>query len=218
MASFDSKLGKSDFALQGKVSNYIPFVLKDETIKGELSLRSSVIDVNEFMSSEEEPATAEADTAPMKIIEVPGNIDFRFTSAISKVYYDKLEIDNLKGLIIVKDKAVKMEKLAMNLLDGSFTLSGEYNTADLKNPFVNLDFNAQGIDIPKTTEAFATVEKIAPVAKNATGKISLGMTFNSFLTQDMSPVMNSIEGKGKLSSDQIRTEKYPIIHKDLEKL
>jgi hypothetical protein len=213
LASFDSKLGKSDFALQGKVSNYIPFILKDETIKGELSLRSQVIDVNEFMSSEKETTTAEADTAPMKIIDVPGNIDFRFTSAISKLYYDKLEIDNLKGLIIVKDKTVKMEKLSMNLLDGSFLLSGEYNTADLKNPFVNLDFNAQGIDIPKTTQAFATVEKIAPVAKNATGKISLGMTFNSFLAQDMSPVMNSIEGKGKLSSAQIGISSTPSFTK-----
>jgi hypothetical protein len=165
------------------------------------------------MTDEVEPATAEVDTAPMEIIEVPGNIDFRFTTVISKVYYDNLEIDNLKGLIIVKDKAVKMEKLGMNLLDGSFILSGEYNTADLKNPFVNLDFNAQGIDIPKATAAFATVEKIAPVAKNATGKISLGMTFNSFLTQDMSPVMNSIEGKGKLSSDQIGLKSTPTFTK-----
>lgn len=213
LASFDSKLGKSDFSLQGKVSNYIPFVLKDETIQGDLSLKSSVVDVNEFMTSEEEPATAEVDTSPMSIIEVPGNIDFRFTSSISKVYYDKLVIDNLKGLIIIKDKAVKMDKLGMNLLDGSFLLSGEYNTADLKNPFVNLDFNAKGIDIPKTTEAFVTVGKIAPVAKNATGKVSLGMTFNSFLTQQMSPITNTIEGKGNLSSDQIGLKGTPTFTK-----
>jgi cell division septum initiation protein DivIVA len=207
LSSFDAIIGKSDFALAGKVTNYIPFVLKDETIKGEMSLNSNLMDLNEFMTDEEAPATAETDTAPMQVVEVPGNIDFRLASTINKIYYDKLTIDNLKGLIIVKDKAVKMQNLSMELLDGSFVLSGEYNTMDIKNPFVNLDFEAKGIDIPKTTETFATVSKIAPVAKNASGKISLGMSFNSFLTQDMTPVMNSIAGKGKLSSEQIGLKK-----------
>ena len=32
--------GSSDFKLGGKLENYIPYVLKDETIRGNLSLHS----------------------------------------------------------------------------------------------------------------------------------------------------------------------------------
>ena len=45
--------------------------------------------------------------------------------------------------------------------------------------------------------------KIAPIAKNATGKVSLGMSFTSLLKSDMTPVMNSISGDGRLASDRI---------------
>jgi hypothetical protein len=213
LSAFEAKMGNSDFALTGKVSNYIPYVLKDETIDGELSLISNVMDLNELMGPEDTLTTAAADTAPMELFEVPGNIDFRFSSAINKTYYDNLVIDNLKGLIIIKDHAVKMQNVSMNLLDGSILLSGEYNTLDLKNPFMNLDFTAKGIDIPKTADAFATVGKMAPVVKNATGKVTLDMTFNSFLNQDMTPVMNSINGTGKLLSDQIGIKKSPTFSK-----
>jgi hypothetical protein len=151
IAAFEATLGSSDFSLQGNLSNYIPYVLKDKTVKGELTLRSNLIDVNEFMSDAEteEETVAVEDTSAMEVFEVPGNIDFRFVSTIGKVLFDKLDIRNLQGIIHMKDKKVKLEKLSMNTLDGSLALSGEYNTQDIKNPLVDLNINATGIEYPK---------------------------------------------------------------------
>jgi hypothetical protein len=205
ISNFDATLGLSDFRLKGKITNYIPFVLKDETVKGELTLNSNLINVNEFMTESENPEQADQpeDTSAVSAIEVPGNIDFKFSSTIAKVLYDKLDISNLTGTIIIRDKQVLMENLSMNTLDGSLALSGNYNTQDIKNPAVVFKINAANIDIPKTSAAFDLLGKVAPMASKATGKVSMALNYSSLLKSDMSPVLNSISGDGHLSSKQI---------------
>lgn len=204
ISTFDAILGSSDFRLDGKLSNFIPYALKDETIKGELNLYSNNIDLNEFMTeSEVTEEEVTEDTSAMEVIEVPSNIDFRLVSSIKFLKYDKLDINNLLGIIYIKEGKVVMENLSMNTLDGSLKLTGEYNTQDIKNPLVDFSINATGIDIPKSFAAFDVLGKIAPIAKKATGKVTIGLAFSSLLTNNMKPVMNSITGNGKLASDQI---------------
>ncbi len=42
--------GSSDFSLSGRLENYIPYLIKDEIIKGNLSLHSKVVDLSDIMS------------------------------------------------------------------------------------------------------------------------------------------------------------------------
>ncbi|MBN1116941.1 MAG: hypothetical protein JXA77_07050 [Bacteroidales bacterium] len=203
---FKTKIGASDIALNGKITDFIPFVLKDETIHGTLNLNSGLIDLNEFMSGEptEELEEMETDSASaLEVIEVPKNIDFTLNSSIDKLYYDKLVMEDVLGEIIIRDGAVKLNKLKVNTLDGNITISGEYNTQDMKNLLVDFNIQANSIDIPKTFAALDLLGKIAPIASKATGKISLGMNISSFLQHDMKPVLKSIIGGGNLSSDKI---------------
>jgi len=205
ITSFYANIGSSDIKLKGELSNYIPYLLKDETVKGELLLGSSLLDLNELLaeSTDKEQPEPETESEPLKAIEVPGNINFRFQSAIKNLKYDKLEISDFYGRIIVRDQKVLMEDLRMKMLDGSFNLSGEYNSQDIKNPFVDLNFNANDIDVPKSFAAFDMLKKVAPIASKTTGKVSIGMSFNSFLTSEMKPVLSTMVGKGSLASKQL---------------
>ncbi len=96
-----------------------------------------------------------------------------------------------------------LENLNMDMLKGSMKLNGEYNTQDVSAPLVDFGIQASGIDIPSAFDAFDVIGELAPVAKNATGKINLQMTYNSLLDEHMNPVLNSIAGKGSFSSQQI---------------
>jgi hypothetical protein len=200
--SFDAIMGKSDFHLSGKLEDFIPYVFKDKTIKGSFVFTSGVLDLNELMTQSTE-TTAETDTIPLSVFEVPGNIDFKLVSRINKIYYDKLEIENTIGTILVKDSRIILDGVSMNMLDGSMKLSGEYNTKDVKNPMVDFDFKATTIDIPAAFSAFSTLQKFAPIAGKAVGKVTLGMKFTSLLDQNMMPVLKSVIGKGNLVSDLI---------------
>jgi hypothetical protein len=200
--NFDAIMGKSDFHASGKIEDFIPYVFKDETIRGSFIFTAGVIDLNEFMTESAEEVE-ETDTVPLTVIEVPPNIDFKLVSRIDKLYYDKLEIENTIGTILVKDSRVILDGVKMNLLDGSMQLSGEYNTKDVKSPMVDFDFKATAIDIPSAFTSFGILEKFAPIAGKAIGKVSLGMKYTSFLNENMMPLLQSVVGKGNFTSDQI---------------
>jgi hypothetical protein len=201
MQSFKAVMGKSDFNASGKLENFIPYAFKDETIHGNFIFTSGLLDLNEMMGSTTE--TTAADTAPLSVVAIPGNIDFKLVSRIDKILYDKLEIENAIGTILVKDSRLILDGLKMRMLEGSMQLSGEYNTKDIKNPSVDLDFKATTIDIPMAVKAFSMLQKFAPIADKAVGKVTLGMKYSSYLDPHMMPVMNSIVGKGNFTSNVI---------------
>jgi hypothetical protein len=205
LTAFDAKLGNSDIHMNGKLENFIPYVFKNETIKGSLNFSSDYLDLNELMAdttSDEEAVTA--DTSVLTVVEVPKNIDFVMQTDLKKVLYDNLSIDNILGKLIVKDGKVMMEKLSMNMLEGSMLISGEYNTQDMKTPMVDLNMSIKNIDIPSSYIAFNTVQKLAPIAENMRGKISTDLIFTSNIDSAMSPVYNSIVGYGLLVTKEVQ--------------
>jgi hypothetical protein len=96
-----------------------------------------------------------------------------------------------------------MDKVFMNLLQGSMAMSGEYNTQEMKKSFANMDFDMKNIDIPSSYTAFNTVQKMAPLAEHAKGKISLNLTFKTLIDTHLSPILSTMNGNGKLSSKEI---------------
>jgi hypothetical protein len=199
--SFDAVMGKSDFKLSGNVEDFMPYVFKNKTIKGDFIFTSVVLDLNDFMAESSETVSEEADTIPLSVIEVPGNIDFKLISRIDELYYDKLKIENTVGTVLVKDSRVILDGLRMNLLSGQLQLSGEYNTKDVKNPLVDFNFKANTIDITQAFESFTTLQKFAPLARKAIGKVNLDMKYTSFLNENLMPVLQSIVCEGGFYSD-----------------
>ncbi len=200
--SFDAVLGKSDFKVSGTLENFIPYVLSDGTVKGDFIFTSGTLDLNEFMT-ESTDTEAVDDTAAMTVIEVPGNIDFRLISRINHIYYDKLQIDNLVGTLLLKDQSLVLENTRMELLDGTVQLSGEYNTRDILNPVVDFGISANAIDIPAAFKSFSTLQAFAPIAQKAIGKVDIMFDYNSYLGNNMMPVLSSIVGKGQFNSKTI---------------
>ncbi len=132
--NFDAVMGKSDFHTSGKLEDFIPYVFKDKTIRGNFIFTSGVLDLNEFMTSSTS-TTAETDTLPLTLVAIPGNIDFRLVSRIDKMYYDKLEIENTIGTILVKDKKIILDSLEMNMLEGINGINRRIQYPGYKKPW-----------------------------------------------------------------------------------
>ncbi|MFW5819988.1 MAG: AsmA-like C-terminal region-containing protein [Bacteroidota bacterium] len=205
LKTFYARLGKSDIYMDGNLENFIPYVFEDEVIRGNLNLRSKRLNLNEIMASEVSEETEE-DTVSMTVVEVPENIDFKLTTSIDQLIYDQLEVDNLEGVLIVRESVLNMDKLKMNTLDGTMMLSGEYNTTDISTPVVEMEMDMNSIDIQSSFYAFNTVKQLAPVAEIARGKVSVNFDFVSFLDSTMNPVMSSIVGNGELETDEVKLE------------
>jgi len=217
LANLDLTLGSSDFRLKGRVENFLPFVFSDGTVKGNLTLNSTLINTNELLS--DETATVEpTDTTSITAFEIPKNIDFTFNSNIGKILYDKLEITDVLGIVVVQAGKAMLQNLKMNLLQGSLVLNGFYDSKDVKNPEVDFGMNINGFDIPATFNAFNTIQRIAPIAKRCTGKISLQLAYKSLLNYYMMPQMPTINGKGRLQSNDIAISNAPVFDKIADKL
>jgi len=193
--------GKSDFAISGRIENYIPYVFSDQTIKGNLLLRSRLTDVSEIMSKMD--TTAVEDTTSLAVIHIPGNIDLDFDALIDELSYGNLKAQKVKGHIIVRDGILSIREAKMNILNGTMSMNADYDTRDALKPAMKADFDMQNIVVKDAFNTFNTVQKLAPVAKSIDGKISAKLAFMSLLGSDMMPIINSINGEGKLQSDEI---------------
>ena len=202
LSAFESQIGRSDFRMSGRLENFIPYVFNDGTVRGNLTFASSMLDLNEFMTGEPDEEV-EADTVPLTVVEIPGNIDFVLTSAIDSILFDNMEISDLRGRIVVRDSKVMMEGVNMHMLDGTIGMTGEYNTRDMSNPFIDFAMEIRNFDIPSTFHTFNTVQKLTPIAKDMKGSFSTTMTMYSPLDEEMMPVMDKINAKGRLQTASV---------------
>lgn len=204
---FNAIVGKSDFNATGSLENFIPYALSNQTLRGDLKLISNVIDVNEFMTGgtdKKDTATSSAGGA----VQVPANLNLTFSASIGKLLYDNLTIQNVRGAIVVKDAAIKMQDVGMELLDGKLLMNGSYSAANIKAPVYSFDMKVSDFDIQKTAAAFNTVEKLAPIAKHCTGKVSSTLMVNGLMNAAMEPQLSSINGYGKLTTSKITLQNF----------
>ena len=195
--------GKSDFLLNGRIENFIPYMFSDQTIRGKLTMRSKLIDVGEIMSKMATDTTVVEDTSAMTVVQVPKNIDFEFDALIDDFVYDSIKAQKVKGLVIVRDGILSLRETGMNILNGSIVMNADYDTRDTLKPTMKADFDVKNIAIKEAFKTFNTVQKMAPMAKGIEGNVSSTLQFTSLLGSDMMPVTKSINGYGKLQSQEI---------------
>lgn len=195
--------GKSNFILNGRLENYIPYVFSDGTIKGNMSLRSSLVDVSEIMSKMAIDTTSVEDTSALAVIKVPEKIDFDFDALIDEFTYDNIKAQKVKGHIIVRDGILSLRETGMNILGGIISMNADYDTRDILKPVMKANFDMQNIGVKDAFNTFNTVQKLAPGAKGIDGKINAQLDYVSLLGKDMMPLIQSINGAGKLQSNEI---------------
>lgn len=225
--SFDVLVGKSDFQLKGRLENFIPYALDDKAVlKGTLSVNSSRLDLTEFMEEEEEaPAgegTAEGTSTtaeePMEVAEIPANIDFEMNANFKSIHMDSLDITNLVGKITLRNQKMALENTAMNMLGGSMTATGYYETTNLTAPSFDFKAAIQQFDVQQTVTTFNTVEEMAPMFKDATGKYSTSLSIKGTLNSKMEPDYNTLYGNGKLQTHDVVVKGFKALTKIADKL
>lgn len=204
MTDANLKVGsKSDFLLSGRLENYIPYMFSNQTIKGNFSMRSKLIDASDIMSKMASDSAEVADTSSLSLIRVPENINFDFDALIDDFSYENIKARNVKGHILVNNGVISIRDAGMNILDGTVNMTADYDTRDSLKPSVKASFKVNTISIKNAFTTFNTVQKLAPAAKGIDGKISGNLEYSSLLGMDMMPVIKSINGSGKIQSDQL---------------
>jgi hypothetical protein len=208
------EIGHSPVTIAGYLDGYLAYaLLPDQKIKGEMTLRSSKFDANEWMTESSHPTAPSTQTTgtgegePMEVYAVPGDIDFTFNCEIAKVLYDNMTLEDMRGQVLLRDREVSFRDLAFGTLGGSVKMNGSYDTKDASAPAIEFGLGVAQLDIQKAYETFVVVRAFAPVAKFIQGKFGTNLSLAGKLRSDMSPDLNSInipDGTAVISEGRLK--------------
>lgn len=217
LKNFDCFFGKSDLHFAGKIENFIAYALTDSALlKGSYTLTSRFLDLNAFMEEEDSLTSEEGDvedTVPYEVIEVPATIDFNLSSSFDQILYDKMDMKNVKGGLVVKNESISMKDIFMELCGGTMLVNGSYNTIDKEKPAIDFDLDISGFDIKESYNTFNAMEKMAPIMESCNGVFSTHFTMVSDLSQNMDPVYETMTGGGGFQTKEVMIKDSKTIDK-----
>lgn len=209
LTNYTGTIGRSDLDLKGALNNYIPYIFSDQTIKGQLTMRSKLLDLNEFMTEEEaeeakKTEEKDAKSPPQKKpseeesfdVSIPRNIEILFSSSIQSIKYDNFDLKDFKGSVQIKDGVAYLRKTNFKMLKGLFAMDGSYDTRQKKQSTFKFKTKIESLSIPSAYSNFNTVKSLAPIAQNMQGTMGLNFNISGALNAKLDPLYDKMDGGG----------------------
>lgn len=205
LSSLNLKIGKNDLSATGRLENFIAYALKDQTLKGQLNIKSNYLNANDFISSET-AGTEETASSTTEDIIIPKNVDFILNAALNQIVYGKMNITNMVGNMTVKNGVLTLNNVGANALGGSCKVSGTYDTSSPKTPKVNFDLALSKVSFAETFKSVESVQKFAPIFEKLGGTYSMNFKFNTSLGETIMQTLAGLTGSGALQTNDVKIE------------
>jgi hypothetical protein len=207
LTDFGTQIGQSDIHASGVLDNLFPYLFKNEILGGNIKLKSSLLDMNQFMTADataaNQTATAAPSQTPAKVepLRIPRNINLNIDGDLKRVIYTNMDMSNVVGRIEVKDGEAAMHDAKMNTLGGAMLMSGLYDSKKEK-PTFDFKYDIQNFDFQQAFKTFNTFQKFAPIGNFLSGKFNTSMVMSGGLGKDMMPDFNTLSAAGFLQTIQ----------------
>lgn len=196
LSNLSGQYMNSNFSGGGQINNLLSYLLNGKPLSANLTVNADKVNLNDWMGVSAEPTTKGQAAVPFI---VPANLDIDVNATVDKLLYDKLDISNLSGSLLIKDQAVKLSNVNGNAMDGKIKINGSYSTKENKvKPAIAMSYDVQAVDIQKTFYAFNTSQKLMPIGKYLSGKLTSVLSANGKLGDNMDIDMTTISGNGNL--------------------
>ncbi|WP_310555584.1 AsmA-like C-terminal region-containing protein [Flavobacterium sp.] len=190
---FSATTGKSDFQLTGTLDNFYGFMFRKQILKGNFNMNSNQFLVADFMAPTTSTST-EGKTTKKEEVKIPAFLDCAITAKANTVVYDNLTLKAVSGKMIIRDEAVTLQNVKMNIFDGVIGMNGVVSTKG-KTPTFNMDLDLNKVDIAQSFTQLEMLKKIAPIAGVVNGKLSSKIKLNGNLdSKEMTPDLKTLSG------------------------
>lgn len=223
-----ARAGRSDVALQGGVQDFLPYLLAKGTLRGDMQLESTLLDLNELFppsadgdtvqqASPSADATAQAstpgaDTAAVDLTALE-RINFLFRSHLGAVHLQNMELNNVVGNLRLEHSRLTFERISCETLGGSARIAGHFDYSRPTERTATIDADFSNIDVAKSVTTFSTLEKFLPTVKYITGNVSVRLNTALSLTPALAPKLNTVQATGELSSSRLQIVGSPLFTK-----
>lgn len=209
-------IGDNDLTVDSRFENYIGYLLKGSTIKGNLNVRSNSFNLNDFMAddtavADETEAVSAPDTAALAVIRIPENIDFAMNATFKELAFGNFTFRNVNGNLDIDEGKVDMKNLSLETMGGKVVVNGFYKAPTDVQPEFNASLKLSDIVFAQAYKELGVVQKMAPIFGGITGAFSGEMKINTKLDETMSPELHSLEGSGLLTTKDVSLDGVTVI-------
>ncbi|MBK9290330.1 MAG: AsmA family protein [Bacteroidetes bacterium] len=207
------QLGKSDFELTGEASDYLPYLLADGVLNGNLSIRSKLLDANELMQAfmKADTIAQAGDTTAMKL-ELPERLNLGFDARIGQLLYENFELSEVNAGLRYVNKTLTFSPLNARMLGGTIQMQGSFDGKIPDQPMVDFSFALNDFDIPSAYQTLGLFSRAAPIAERTKGRFSTSFRMKGMLDQNLQPVFSTLQGGGGLQSSRITIESVNLLN------
>ncbi|MFK8162886.1 MAG: AsmA-like C-terminal region-containing protein [Lewinella sp.] len=215
ISAANGTLGQSAFAGTGTVTNLFDYSFGEGVLGGNLSVRSSFIDLADFMSEEAAEATAAASTPEeaMAAVPIPDNINLKVDLNADKIKYDNIDLNQVLGKLVMQGGQAVIEDGSAALLGGRMNFAGAYDTSEPGDPGFRVHYDLQSLDFNKAFSVLNSFATLAPVGKFLRGQFSTDMVLEGKLGPDLFPKLETIDAKGLFKTAEARLANFKPVNK-----
>lgn len=210
------QIGNSDLTASGAVGNLFGALMRDETLKAHLAIRSEYLDCNQILgalSVDNEADVSSVGTSPvspadtlssgMKLFVIPRNIDFELQTHVGKVTFDKMVFENINSLVQIKDQAVYLSNLSMRALEADMKAVVVYKATTDQQAFTGFDFNIKDINVGKLVDFIPTLDSIVPMLRSFKGLVNFNVVLEANLDSAMNIRIPSLKSAIHIKGDSL---------------
>ncbi|WP_430613298.1 AsmA-like C-terminal region-containing protein [Flavobacterium sp. JP2137] len=212
---FRAVYGSSKFSMNGHLSNVIQFITSDQgQLHGQFDLKSKSFNVDEFMVFA--PSTA----APSKgktaatagVVMIPSHFDMRFNADVKQIKYSDLLLKNFVGSVLAQSGKVVVDQANFDLVGTQVAMKASYKPTSYTRAHFDYEIDAANFDIQRAYKEIKLFREMATMAKDAYGKVSLKYKLNGTLNGEMFPIMNTLEGEGQMTLEDIQFKGFKLLN------
>ncbi|MGE4586901.1 MAG: AsmA-like C-terminal region-containing protein [Mangrovibacterium sp.] len=205
LSAFKGKTGQSDFLLNGRLSDYLPYLLLNKTLKGNLDLKSNYLNFDELATiTAAEDSTVHAQADSLIAFRIPDNMNLVFRAQIDRASLYRMNIRDMEGQITVHNQMLQLDRLNMNMLDGQLTLNGLYKSNPENRPEFDFKADVRGFQIPAAYRSFGVIQRYLPIAARSEGTVSSQVNFKGQFDEQLNIIPSSLNGNGLMNTQNLR--------------
>lgn len=211
---FNASYGKSDFKMDGHLSNVINYVLSDKAkLTGEFNLLSNDLFVDEFMAYQTgSGANTAYSSAGSGVILIPENLNLSLSANARLVHYNGLDIKNAKGNVVFDNGVLSLNQTSFNLIDASVEMNATYKSITPVSASFDYHITAKEFDIAKAYKEIKLFRDLATSASKVKGIVGLDYQLSGKLNKDMFPVYPSLKGEGVLNLKKVSLSGFKLMN------
>lgn len=204
------RIGRSNLTATGDVTGLYRAMTRNETLKARLAISSDRIDCDQLIHAlsfpEDSLSVTETDTtssAEMKLFILPDKLDFELQTDLKKVVFEKMEFENVRGRVDLKNCALHLRNLEMRALDADMKAVIVYRADSIRGGYTGFDFKIKDINVAKLVDFIPSMDSIVPMLRSFQGTVGFDVAAEAALDSTMSIRIPSLRSAMHIKGDSL---------------